>query len=119
MSNIAKTLLADVDNVKSRTDGSVHTLHGRDGSTTLAELCVGKRTARFNVREPLAAAMVKRHDVAASLGGRSKSWRGGGIVVTDGNVAAVRALLLDVIAASPEAAADEAPATDEAPAPAA
>src|SRR5579859_6603845 len=73
--------------VKARDDGSVITVKGANGKT-VAELCVGTKTTRVNFREAPKSALAKQ------LGGKSKSWPGGGVIVTDKNAAAVRAALL-------------------------
>jgi len=82
------TRLMDGATVKSRDDGSVHTIKGADGRTA-AEVCVGKSTVRLNFREPPS----RDAPTGVALGGRSQSWRGGGVVVTEANLAAARALL--------------------------
>lgn len=106
--------LTDADGrslVKSRDDGSVHTLHGADGST-VAEVCCGKTRTRLNFRAPSAELTAAAEASSVVLSGRSKSWTGGGIVVDDGNVAACRAVLLAVVGiATPNQAADDAAAT--------
>jgi hypothetical protein len=80
--------LMDGATVQSRDDGTVHTIKGADGRTA-AEVCVGKSTVRLNFR----AAPSSDAPTGIALGGRSQSWRGGGVVVTEANLASARALL--------------------------
>jgi hypothetical protein len=54
---------------------------------TVAEVCVGKQNVRLNLRAAVKASK------GLMLGGKSKSWPGGGTVITDANLAAARALL--------------------------
>lgn len=70
---------------KSRADGSVHTISA--AGRTVAEICVGKKFTRLNMRAEIKAPK------GLVLSGKSKSWKGGGIVVLDANVVACRALL--------------------------
>lgn len=74
--------------VKSREDGTVHTIKGADG-TTAAEVCVGKSTVRLNFRVPPSS----NAPGGVALSGRSQSWKGGGVVVTEANLDSARALL--------------------------
>jgi hypothetical protein len=85
--SIQSRLMAGTD-VKSREDGSVHTIKGA-GGRTVAEVCVGKSTIRLNFREPLG----RDAPTGVVLSGRSQSWRGGGVVVTEANLESARALL--------------------------
>jgi hypothetical protein len=80
--------LMDGANFKSRDDGTVHTIKGADGRTA-AEVCVGATIVRLNFREPPSSGAPK----GIALGGRSQSWRGGGVVITEANLDAARALL--------------------------
>jgi hypothetical protein len=89
--------LLDGLNVKSRPDGSVHTVRAADGKTVVAEVCVGKKATRLNVRELPAKVKAPKN---LELGGKSKSWPGGGVIVTDANVKAARALLASVVDAT-------------------
>jgi hypothetical protein len=90
-STLTTTLLAGLD-VKSRADGTVHSVKGKDGST-VAEVCVGKKFTRLNLRQT-----PPKLPKGVRLDGRSKSWPAGGVILTDSNVAACRALLLTVTA---------------------
>src|SRR5579862_7429598 len=85
--------------VKSRKDGTVHTIRAADGKTVIGEVCVGAKATRLNLRAPVAK---PPRDV--TLGGKSKSWAGGGTVVTDANVTACRALLSAAVATVPSVA---------------
>src|SRR5579864_6042657 len=78
--------------VKSRDDGSVHTV--KHNGRTVAEICVGKKKVRLNVR----AAVKPPKNL--ELGGTSKSWPMGGVVVAEYNLAAARALLAAVTKAT-------------------
>lgn len=78
--------LLDGFEVKSRDDGSVHTI--KQGKATVAEVCVGARKVRLNLR-----AAVKPLPKGLELDGKSKTWAGGGVVVTPDNLAAARAVL--------------------------
>jgi hypothetical protein len=82
-------LLEGIGNVKVRPDGTVHTVHGgEDGKQVVAEVCVGKRATRLNLRfKP------KTTPKNVQLVGKSKTWVGGGVVVTADNVAACRSVL--------------------------
>jgi hypothetical protein len=77
--------LLDGLDTKSRPDGTVHTI--RAGSRTVAEVCVGKKNVRANFKTELPAASRKK------LSGKSKSWPGGGVLVTDDNLNEVRNML--------------------------
>ena len=70
---------------KSRTDGSVHTI--KANGKVIGEVCVGRNRVRLNLKSALPAASRKM------LGGKSRSWAGGGMIVTDANVKDARALL--------------------------
>lgn len=72
----------------SRADGSVHTVKSSDGARTCAEICVGLKKTRINFRNEQPAAARKL------LSGTSATWKGGGAVVTDANVADLRAALV-------------------------
>ena len=98
-----ETLLEGIANVKSREDGSVHTIHAPDGKTTLAEICVGKRATRINFRQVPSINMMKKEGKGIELVGKSKTWLGQGTKVTDENVGQIRTLLLAVIAKGPKA----------------
>lgn len=80
--------LLDGFEVKSRDDGTVHTIK-REGRA-VAEVCVGARKVRLNVRDAVKAPKNLK------LSGKSKSWAGGGVIVTNENLAACRALLAQV-----------------------
>jgi hypothetical protein len=107
--SLHETLL-DGLNVKSRADGSVHTVRAADGKTVVGEVCVGKKQTRLNFRELPAKVKAPKN---LELSGKSKSWEGGGVIVTDANVKAARALLAQVVDATPAAstAADAAAAS--------
>lgn len=83
-------LLDGLDNVKSRPNGTVHTLHDAEGKV-VAEICVGKRATRVNFR------IVPKAAKGLDLTTKSKTWVGGGIVVTDENVSKVKAALASVL----------------------
>lgn len=113
--------------VVSRDSGEVHTIHGEAGST-VAEVCVGKKFTRLNFRHAVPedievslqdGSMLTTSSAASKLGGKSKSWQGGGVRLDDANVEswlpvieAVRAL--DVKAEEPEAEATEEPSAEAA-----
>jgi hypothetical protein len=78
--------LLDGFEVKSRPNGTVHTV--KAGKATVAEVCVGAKKVRLNLR-----AAVKPAPKGIKLDGKSKTWAGGGLVVTPENLAAARALL--------------------------
>src|SRR5947207_845480 len=82
--------LLDGFEVKSRDDGSVHTIkaHGR----TVAECCVGAKKVRLNVRADV------KPPKGLTLSGKSKSWPTGGLVVDETNLTAARALLASAVA---------------------
>lgn len=91
-------------NVKSRKDGSVHTIKDANGKT-VAEVCVGKKRTRLNFRTvPSGKGMPKGID----LGGKSKSWQGGGVVLNEANVGLARELLVFVVGTAPEPTAADA-----------
>jgi hypothetical protein len=81
--------LLDGLDVTSRKDGSVHSI--RVGHKTVAEVCVGKKNTRMNLRT------VVKAPKGLALGGKSKSWPGGGVVVTADNVTACRSCLDAVV----------------------
>lgn len=95
--------------VKKLTDG-LDTHERQDGKVTrvraeghpVAEVVVGSETVRVNFRERPASAE------GLHLGGRSKSWPGGGVQVTDENADKVRALLEEAVEV---ALADDSPLT--------
>lgn len=111
--NMHAQLLDGIANVKSRDDGTVHTIHlAGDAKATVAEVCVGKKFTRLNFAKAVDADMLPEGIV---LGGRSKSWVGGGIRVNADNLDACRTLLLAVVGNvdEPEAEVEaEAPAAD-------
>lgn len=78
-------LISGLD-TKARKDGTVITV--KAGSKTVGEVCCGKKFVRLNLRTA-----AKATPKGLVLGGKSKSWPGGGVVVTADNVAACRALL--------------------------
>jgi hypothetical protein len=85
------TQLLDGLTVKSRADGTVHTVKAADGKT-VAEVCVGTKKIRANFRT------APRGAVAKLLDGKSKSWPGGGVVVDEANAERIRAALLQIAA---------------------
>lgn len=90
------TLLDGLD-VKSRDDGSVHTIKGGNGKV-VAEVCVGARKVRLNLKAAPPKGKVPK---SIDLSGHSKSWEGGGLNVEPKNAKAARALLAAVVAAAP------------------
>jgi len=80
-------------NVKSREDGTVHTVHSASGKRTVAEVCVGKKFTRMNLR----SAPTSNAPRGVKLDGRSKHWDGGGVRVTAENVKQCRALLEHIV----------------------
>lgn len=98
MSALHTDLMNGIENIKSRDDGSVHTIHlAADGKTVVAEVCVGKKRTRLNFKDKVEFAP------EGFLSGRSKSWVGGGIVLTTDNLAPARELLLQVVGLEPMA----------------
>ncbi|HEY2372087.1 MAG TPA: hypothetical protein VGH82_06030 [Gaiellaceae bacterium] len=93
--------------VKSRKDGTVHTI--RAGKTVVAEVCVGKRATRLNVRAE------RKTPKGITLSGESKSWPSGGVVVTEANLADARALLTSIASAPQPVPATPAPRKANAP----
>jgi hypothetical protein len=89
---IVSTLL-DGLTVSSRKDGTVHTI--KREKATVAEVCVGTRAVRLNLRNAPAKNRVPK---SIKLVGKSKSWPGGGVVVTAENATAARAVLSAVAA---------------------
>jgi hypothetical protein len=89
---IVSTLLDGLD-VKSRPNGTVHTV--KVETKTVAEVCVGTRAVRLNLKSAPAKSKVPK---SIKLVGKSKSWPGGGVVVTAENAAAARAVLSAVAA---------------------
>jgi hypothetical protein len=76
--------LLDGLQVKSRPDGTVHTVKDGEGKT-VAEVCVGTKKTRVNFRSA---------PKGLKTDGKSKSWQGGGVVVDEKNAKTVRAALL-------------------------
>jgi hypothetical protein len=95
--------LIDGLTVKSRKDGSVHTVKDAEGKT-VAEVCVGTKKTRLNLRRA-----PKTTPKNIELGGKSKSWPGGGVNVDDSNLAACRAILSSLVATSAPKPAAAAP----------
>jgi hypothetical protein len=89
---IVSTLLDGLE-VSSRKDGTVHTI--KREKKTVAEVCVGTRSVRLNLRSAPPKGKLPK---SVKLVGKSKSWPGGGLVVTDENVKAARAVLSAVAA---------------------
>jgi len=90
--------LLDGFTYKSRSDNSVHTVKGADGKV-IAEVCEGKKATRLNLRNAPTKATPKN----VTLGGKSKTWAGGGTVVTESSLAACRALLSGAAKVTPTA----------------
>jgi hypothetical protein len=91
--------------VKSRTSGNLHNV--KAGTATVAEVCVGSKTVRVNFKaRPKGKTSVK-------LEGESSKWAGGGVVVTEANVADVRKLIEAAVEAATPKPAD--PDKPEAP----
>jgi len=99
------TALLDGLDVKSRADGTVHSV--RANGRTVAEVCVGSRKVRVNVKSEPSKGMPK----SITLEGKSKTWAGGGINVDKGNVRAAHALLAAVVAAASAAKGKQAEPT--------
>lgn len=102
---IVAELLDGLDH-KSRPSGTVLTV--KAAGKTVAEVCVGARAVRLNLRAAPPKGKVPK---SITLGGHSKSWAGGGVIVTAANVAAARALLVAVTAGAPGAPASAADAS--------
>lgn len=77
--------LLDGFEVKSRPNGTVHTV--KVEGKVVAEVCVGTRATRLNLRNAV------KPPKGVELVGKSRSWQGGGLVVTPENLSAARALL--------------------------
>jgi len=75
----------------------VLTIKSSDGKSTVAEVRVGKSRTRVNFKTK------PQGKLARSLAGKSKSWPAGGVVVTEANLATVRAGLLDDAGSTPRA----------------
>lgn len=109
------TMLEGLEFYKARDDGSVITIKAEDNKTTVAEICHGKRQTRLNFKSAVPADMLVE---GLELGGKSKSWGGGGAKITDENLDAATQTLAAVVASiqpsdeEPEAA-DE-PSVEEA-----
>jgi len=86
--------LLDGFEVKSRDDGTVHTV--KHEGKTVAEVCVGAKKTRLNVRGAVKAPK------GITLGGKSKTWAGGGAEVTEENLPAARTLLSSIVRPTPE-----------------
>jgi hypothetical protein len=98
MKDLVKKLLKGLD-TQARPDGSV--IRVRAGKQTVAEVCVGKSSVRANFKaKPTIKSDVK-------LGGSSASWKGGGTVVTEENVAGVRRLIESAVAGAGQGEKDQ------------
>jgi hypothetical protein len=87
------TRLLDGFTYTSRANGSVHTI--KAGKTTVGEVVIGKKTVRLNLR-------AKGHvPKDLKLSGKSRSWPMGGVLITEANLAAARALLSSIASAKP------------------
>ncbi len=89
--SLHQQLLKGLEGVRSRPDGTVHTLHV--GGAVIGEVCVGTRAVRLNLRTR-PKVVPKGLDLSKS---KSKTWVGGGLVVTDANVKEAKTLLAAVI----------------------
>lgn len=77
----------------------------KGSSGTVAEICVGKRNVRVNFKRAPPKAKIAK---GIELSGHSKSWRGGGLVVTEENVQKVGTLLVAGAGAKPAPAKSKA-----------
>jgi len=92
-------LLDGIKDVKSRKDGSVHTI--RSNGKVVAEVCVGKKATRLNFRS-----RPKLVPKSVALTGKSTVWAGGGLIVTETNLAAAKSILSALLkGAAPKPAA--------------
>jgi len=82
------TTLLEGLTTKARKDGSVITVKDVTGKRTVAEVCIGKSKTRVNFHEAIKSALGKQTT------GKSRTWAGGGVVLTDANASQVRAALL-------------------------
>ena len=78
---------------RSRPNNAVHQVKVASG-VTIGEVCVGAQKTRLNFREPVIG---QPDDLAVQLTGRSQSWRGGGVVVTEFNLDDCRRLIAFVV----------------------
>lgn len=83
--------------IKSRENGTVHTIKGENGRT-VGEVCVGKSKTRVNFRNAPEAKALKASGI--SLSGNSNSWKGQGFVLTEENLQSGRKLMQAVISAA-------------------
>lgn len=83
--------------VKSRPSGSVHTVKSLGNGDTVAELCVGVRTVRLNLRDRYLGSQ------PLVLSGHSETWVGGGVPVTEDNIDVVRSVLGEISGAGIQA----------------
>jgi hypothetical protein len=98
MKALVARLLKGLD-TQARPDGSV--IRVRAGKQTVAEVCVGKSSVRANFKtKPTIKSDVK-------LAGSSASWKGGGTVVTEENVAGVRRLIEAAVAGAGAGKSDQ------------
>lgn len=104
-------LLKGIENVKSRDDGSVHTIKAEDGKTTVAEICQGKRDTRLNFKAEVPSDMIVDE---LALNGQSKSWAGGGCKITDENLTSAKQTLDAVVASIQSSGEDETSETETA-----
>ena len=104
-------LLKGIEHVKSRDDGSVHTIKAEDGKTTVAEICHGKRATRLNFKSAVPKDMLVD---GFELGGKASSWAGQGAKITDENLASAKQTLDNVVASIQPSGEDETPAEAEA-----
>lgn len=104
--------LIDGYTVRSRDANDVHTIKG-DGQHTVAEVCAGKTKTRLNFKSDPSGMKGVKIPKGIELGGKSKSWAGGGLVVTEENFDGARALLDAVVHADvPTEAPAETPAEE-------
>jgi hypothetical protein len=96
---------------KARPDGSVTQIKAE--GKTVAEVCRGKSSVRVNFRQRPKGAPKDM------LAGASKTWEGGGVVITEENVGIVRTLIEEVAGTKPRRLREKGTAPATAPAPAA
>ncbi|HYZ79310.1 MAG TPA: hypothetical protein VE596_18245 [Gaiellaceae bacterium] len=98
MKDLVQRLIKGLE-VKSRTSGNLHNV--KAGAATVAEVVVGSKTVRVNFKsKPTIKTGVK-------LAGESSKWAGGGVVVTEENVADVRRLIESAVAGAGQGSQDQ------------
>jgi hypothetical protein len=91
--NRSRRRLLEGFDYRSRPNNAVHQIKASSG-VTIGEVCVGAQKTRLNFREPVIG---QPDDLAVQLTGRSQSWRGGGVVVTEFNLDDCRRLIAFVV----------------------